>query len=97
MARIPETNFPPSSRTLFPETRWYTTSAIPVHPDSQEKTAFVTTRGLFEFRVMPFGLRNAPAAFQCLMERVLRGLNPEEGPDFVDAYVDDVLIFSQTL
>ena len=46
---------------------------------------------------MPFGLRNAPAAFQCLMERVLRGLNPEEGPDFVDAYIDDVLIFSQTL
>ena len=46
---------------------------------------------------MPFGLRNAPSAFQRLMERVLRGLNPEEGPDFVDAYIDDVLIFSQTL
>ena len=70
---------------------------IPVHPDSQEKTAFVTTRGLFEFRVMPFGLRNAPAAFQRLMERVLMGLNPEDGADFVDAYIDDVLIFSQTL
>ena len=70
---------------------------IPVHPDSQEKTAFVTTRGLFEFRVMPFGLRNAPAVFQRLMERVLTGLNPEDGPDFVDAYIDDVLVFSQTL
>ena len=31
------------------------------------------------------------------MEHVLRGLNPEEGPDFVDAYIDDVLVFSQTL
>ena len=46
---------------------------------------------------MPFGLRNAPSAFQCLMERVLRGLNPEEGPDFVNAYIEDVLVFSQTL
>ena len=70
---------------------------IPVHPDSQEKTAFVTTRGLFEFRVMPFGLCNTPAAFQRLMERVLMGLNPEDGADFVDAYIDNVLIFSQTL
>lgn len=31
------------------------------------------------------------------MEHVLRGLNPEEGPDFVDAYIGDVLVFSQTL
>jgi hypothetical protein len=69
---------------------------IPVHLESREKTAFVTHRGLYEFRVMPFGLHNAPAAFQRLMEQVLRGLNPEEGPDFVAAYIDDVLIFSQT-
>ena len=46
---------------------------------------------------MPPWLRNAPSAFQRLMERVLRGLNPEEGPGFVDAYIDDVLVFSQTL
>ena len=35
---------------------------IQVHPDSQEKTAFVTPQGLYEFRVMPFGLTYAPAA-----------------------------------
>ena len=70
---------------------------ISVHPDSREKTTFVTTRGLFEFRVMPFGLRNAPSAFERLMECVLRGLNPKEEPDFVDAHIDDVLVFSQTL
>lgn len=70
---------------------------IRVHPDSQEKTAFVTPQGLFEFRVMPFGLTNAPSVFQRLMQRVLMGLNPEEGPDFVAVYIDDVLVFSRTL
>ncbi len=70
---------------------------IRVHRDSQEKTAFIAPQGLFEFRVMPFGLRNAPAVFQRLMQRVLMGLNPAEGPDFVAAYLDDILVFSRTL
>ena len=70
---------------------------IRVHPDSQAKTAFITPQGLFEFQVMPFGLTNAPAVFQRLMQNVITGLNPEEGPDFVSAYIDDILIFSRSL
>ena len=70
---------------------------IRVHPNSIEKTAFITPQGLFEFQVMPFGLTNAPSVFQRLMQRVLRGLNPDEGPDFVSVYIDDVLVFSRTL
>ena len=70
---------------------------LPVHPESQEKTAFITHQGLYEFRVMPFGLRNAPAVFQRLAQNVLSGLNPEEGPDFVSVYIDDTLVFSETL
>ena len=70
---------------------------IRVHPNSQEKTAFSTPQGLFEFRVMPFGLCNAPSVFQRLMQQVLMGLNPAEGPDFVSVYIDDVLVFSRTL
>ena len=70
---------------------------IKVHLDSQPKTAFVTPQGLHEFQVMPFGLTNAPAVFQRLMQKVLLGLNPEAGPDFVCVYIDDVLVFSKTL
>ena len=70
---------------------------IRVADDSIEKTAFVTPNGLFEFRVMPFGLTNAPAIFQRLMQRVLSGLNPAEGPDYVAVYIDDILIFSRTM
>lgn len=70
---------------------------VKMHPDSCEKTAFTTHQGLYEFRVMPFGLRNAPAVFQRLMQCVLAGLNPAEGPDFVSVYLDDVIVFSRTL
>ena len=69
---------------------------IRVHPDSVEKTAFAVPQGLYEF-VMPFGLCNAPSVFQRLMQQVLMGLNPLDGPDFVSVYIDDVLVFSETL
>lgn len=35
--------------------------------------------------------------FQTLMQSVLAGINPDEGPDFVSIYLDDILIFSETL
>ena len=70
---------------------------IAMDPNSREKTAFIMHIGLYEFLVMSFGLCNAPSAFQRLMNRVLFGLNPEEGPMFVAVYLDDVLIFSRTI
>ena len=70
---------------------------IAMDPNSREKTAFITHSGLYEFLVMPFSLCNAPSAFQRLMNRVLFGLNPEDGPMFVAVYLDDVLIFSRTM
>ena len=69
---------------------------VQVDPQSREKTAFVTHQGLFEFVVMPFGLKNAPAVFQRLMQRVLMGLDPSDGHDFVSVHLDDVLVFSDT-
>ena len=70
---------------------------VRMHSDSQQKTAFTTSYGLFEFRVMPFGLWNAPAVFQRLMQQILTGLNPSDGPDFVSVYLDDILVFSPSL
>ena len=55
-----------------------------VDDKSHEKTAFVTHSGLYEFSVMPFGLKNAPATFQRLMETVLSGLIRKVCLDYLD-------------
>ena len=60
--------------------------------DDKEKTAFTFGRGLWQFRVMSFGLCNAPATFERLMERVLEGLQWEAAL----VYLDDVIVFGRT-
>ena len=65
---------------------------VEVHPDDQPKTAFTTRRGLYEFTVMPFGLCNAPATFERLMETVLRGLQF----DICLVYLDDIIVLGRT-
>ena len=64
---------------------------VEVDPSSQEKTAFVSPYGKFEFRRMPFGLKNAPAMFQRLMEVVLGDCYGCSAP-----YIDDVVVFSNS-
>ena len=56
------------------------------------KTAFNTPLGHFEYLVLPFGLTNAPAVFQCLVNDVLRDMINV----FVVVYLDDLLIFSKS-
>ena len=75
--------------------RWFNTMdlmsgyywQIMMDPAAVEKTAFATSQGLYEFRVMPFGLANAPATFERLMESVLRGLQWE-----CLVYMDDIIV-----
>ena len=66
---------------------------VEVEPEDREKTAFTTPFGIFQFRVMPFGLCNAPGTFQRLMERVLAGLHWTS----CLVYIDDIIIFSKTI
>ncbi|GBM44268.1 Retrovirus-related Pol polyprotein from transposon 297, partial [Araneus ventricosus] len=79
--------------------QWFTTLdlksgywQIEILPEDREKTAFTTGQGLWQFKVMPFGLCNAPATFERLMETVLRGLSSEA----CLVYLDDIIIVGRT-
>lgn len=61
---------------------------IPVAEEDIRKTAFHGSGQLWEWVVMPFGLRNAPIVFQRIMDRVLAGVK------FLLCYIDDVLVHS---
>uniref|UniRef100_A0A672I7P2 ribonuclease H n=1 Tax=Salarias fasciatus TaxID=181472 RepID=A0A672I7P2_SALFA len=63
---------------------------VEMHPDDQEKTAFATPLGLYEFERMPFGLCNAPATFQRLMQQCLNGQIAES----LLVYLDDIIVYS---
>lgn len=66
---------------------------IPVHPDSVEKTGFVTPDGHYDYLRMPFGLANAPAVFQ---RAVFNALGPLKDTIAL-VYLDDILIPSKTV
>ena len=80
---------------------WYSTLdllsgfwQVEVAPEDRDKTAFaVPGQGLYRFVTMPFGLCNAPATFERLMERVLTGLQWT----IAVLYIDDVIVFSDTV
>jgi len=59
----------------------------------ESKTAFVTKHGQYEFLVMPFGLANAPAQFQTMMN----ALFSQSIGKYVLVYLDDIVIYSQTM
>jgi len=64
---------------------------VPLHDTSMPVSAFVTPTGHFQWLYMPFGLRNAPATFSRLVTTLLKGLEYFSG-----AYLDDIIIFSNT-
>ena len=79
--------------------RWFSTLdlasgywQVSLSPDARCKTAFATHSELFQFKVMPFGLCNAPATFERLMDRVLQGLRWSR----CLVYLDDIISFGTT-
>ena len=66
---------------------------VKLHPKDAHKTTFITRRGSFKFQVLPFGLCNAPATFERLMDLVMSGLNYE----VLLVYLDDIIVFSTNL
>ena len=66
---------------------------IPMQQESKKYTAFSTTQGHFHFNRMPFGLKDAPATFQRMMNTALRGLIGK----YCLVYLDDIIIFGSTI
>ena len=56
-----------------------------------DKTTFITTKGLYQFKMMPFELCGIPATFQRMMDEVICGMS-----QFASAYLDDLIVLSAT-
>ena len=65
---------------------------ISMDPDDQEKTSFITEQGTFCYRVMPFGLKNAGATYQRLVNRMFQ----KQIGTSMEVYIDDMLVNSTT-
>ena len=65
---------------------------IPILERDQPKTAFITREGLYHFKVLPAGLKNAPPTFQRIMNSII-GHGREQ---FCLIYLDDIIVFSKT-
>ena len=66
---------------------------IRMHPNDEELTTFRTRYGAYKYKVLPFGLTNGPSTFQRYINDALMGYRD----DFCSAYIDDILIYSNTL
>jgi hypothetical protein len=80
--------------------KWFTTfdlrssyHQVEMEPKYADKTAFISREGSFRFLTMPFGLCNAGATFQRLMDVIMTGLNFEA----CLVYLDDIVVFSRDL
>ena len=85
------------SSRLLGKQQWFSTMdlasgywQVAMSPEAKRKAVFVTNEGLFQFLLMPFGLYNAPAAFESLMDQVLCGMR-------CLVYLDDVISFGVSI
>lgn len=64
---------------------------VPLHPREKEKAAFAAPKGLFQFTMMPFTLHEPSATFQRLIDTL-----PSPCQGCTLAYLDDIVVYSQT-
>lgn len=64
--------------------------AVPLTEKAKEISAFVTPDGAYQYKVMPFGMRNSQATFVHLMNKCISNISG------ADAYIDDMVIYSDT-
>jgi hypothetical protein len=84
---------------VMAKAKWFSTfdlrssyHQVSINANDRDNTAFICPRGMFRFRTMPFGLCNAGASFQRLMDFFLCGLHPE----ICLVYLDDIIVFSES-
>ena len=63
---------------------------ILMHPEDQEKTSFMTSRGIYCYKVMPFGLKNAGSTYQ----RMVNMMFTDQIGRTMEVYIDDMLVKS---
>jgi hypothetical protein len=73
---------------------WY--HQLLIREEDKAKTAFWgvnshSTDCLYQWKFLPFGLKNTPIEFQCVMDRILAGL------DFVQCYINDIVVYNDTM
>ena len=66
---------------------------IRMHPEDEAKMVFKTHYGHYQFRVMPFGLSNAPATFQCVRNEVLQPCLRK----FALVVMDDIMVYNASI
>ena len=88
------------SMRLLGNQQWFSTMdlasgywQVAMFLEAKRKVAFITNEGLFQFRVMPFGLCNVPVTFERLMGRVLCGMQWSR----CLVYLDDVISFRRSI
>ena len=94
---------PPNIQILFDQLRGATIFSkidlrtaywqVKIRTEDRKKTAFVCRYGHFEWLVMPFGLKNAPATFVRLMDEIFG----DYLDTFIIVYLDDIVVYSKTL